>query len=108
MKAFIEKMFNINAWTIGYRKIEDNQTELPSKKAKAKYSLIPLNDHMYYADPFVFEDNENIYLFAESMNRYRGIATISVSNASPILIPLVSAFFLNLCHSSIFLIRAVA
>lgn len=75
----INKLFYLNAWTIGYRKIEDNQTELPSKRTKAKYSLIPLNDHMYYADPFVFEDNENIYLFAESMNRYRGIATISVS-----------------------------
>ena len=75
----IDKFFYLNAWTVGYRKLENENEELPSRDKKAKYDLIPINDHIYYADPFVFEDGDDTYLFVESMNRYRGIATISVS-----------------------------
>lgn len=75
----LSKLFYLNAWTVGYRKLENENEELPSREHKAKYDLIPINDHMYYADPFVFEDGDETFLFVESMNRYRGIATISVS-----------------------------
>ena len=75
----LSKLFYLNAWTVGYRKLENENEELPSRNKKAKYDLVPLNDHIYYADPFVFEDGNDTYLFVESMNRYRGIATISVS-----------------------------
>ena len=79
INKLLHKLFYLNAWTVGYREIEDGITEIPSRDNKAKYELIHLSDHMYYADPFVFEDGDNTYLFVESMNRYRGIATISVS-----------------------------
>lgn len=79
--SIFRKLFYLNAWAIGYREITKD-VSLPSKKNKGQYSVIKLNDHMYYADPFVFEDNEKTYLFAESMNRYRGKATISVSEYS--------------------------
>lgn len=75
----LSKLFYLNAWTVGYRKLENENEELPSRNKKAKYDLVPLNDYIYYADPFVFEDGNDTYLFVESMNRYRGIATISVS-----------------------------
>lgn len=74
-----EKMFILNAWTIGYREIEDNRSSLPSQNERAQYRAVKINDHMYFADPFVFEDGKDVYLFAESMNRYRGIASISVA-----------------------------
>ena len=79
IRKLIDKLFYLNAWTVGYRKIEDGITELPTTDNKAKYELIPLTDFKYYADPFIIEDNDDIYLFAESMNRFRGIASISVS-----------------------------
>ncbi len=75
----LSKLFYLNAWTVGYRKLENENEELPSRNKKVKYDLVPINDHMYYADPFVFEDGDDTYLFVESMNRYRGIASISVS-----------------------------
>ena len=80
--GILNTLFYRNSWTIGYRKIVDQDTPIPSLNNKADYNLIPLNDHMYYADPFIVEDGEYVYLFAESMNRYRGIGTISVSEFS--------------------------
>lgn len=74
----IDKLFSYNAWGIGYRLIDTNDP-LPMGEEKIRYETIPICDHMYYADPFVVESDGHTYLFVESMNRYRGRGTISVS-----------------------------
>lgn len=76
-KKIIRKLFYLNAWNIGYRTINDDS--LPINDVKIKYKLLPTTDSKYYADPFVFKYNNDIYLFAEYMNRYSGKGTIAVS-----------------------------
>ena len=78
-KAF-NKLFVNNAWTIGYRKISSQHVDVPEDNSEKKeYKMLPVSDRYYYADPFVYEDGSNVYLFAEMMDRHRGIGTIAVS-----------------------------
>lgn len=66
-----------NTWQVGYRLV-DTDFDLPINK-NISYQLIPLSDGKYYADPFVFKKGDDVYIFAEYMNRYYGKGTIAVS-----------------------------
>lgn len=80
MNRIIEKAFYLNAWGIGWRRIgADSQTNLPINEKRVNYITLPVTDRYYYADPFIFEEDNNVYLFAECMDRYRGKGSISVS-----------------------------
>lgn len=77
MRQIIDKLFYLNAWSIGWRQINNN-SGLPIENI-VKYQTISVNDSWYYADPFIIECDDGIYLFVESMFRYRGKGTISVA-----------------------------
>lgn len=77
MGRLVDKFFYLNAWSVGWRHINDT-SHVPIKEI-TKYHTISVNDYMYYADPFIIENSDGVYLFVESMNRYRGKGTISVA-----------------------------
>lgn len=79
MNKTLNKLFFLNAWGIAWRKLDDRNDSLPIGNNCKIYNTLPSEDRFYYADPFVVEDGLDVYLFAESMDRYRGKGTISVS-----------------------------
>lgn len=80
MNFLTRKLFISNAWTIGFRAIGADDEPVPGVDvSKASYQILPINDENYYADPFIFECEQGTFLFAEHMDRVRGIGSIAVS-----------------------------
>lgn len=79
MNKIIQKLFINNAWTVGIRKIDRNTLIPTDDNETVKYMTLKIRDRYYFADPFVVEDGDNVWLFVEEMDRMRGIGTIAVS-----------------------------
>lgn len=75
----IHKLFYLNFWAIGYRKISNADDILPCGENIISYQIIPVPKNLSCADPFVFEYEGKIFLFAETLNPYRGKGVISVA-----------------------------
>lgn len=74
----VRKLFYYSSWQIAYRTINSN-SKLPINDNKILYNLIPISDSKHYADPFIFKQDNTVYLFAECMDRFQGKGTIAVS-----------------------------
>ncbi|MBE6927929.1 MAG: hypothetical protein E7467_05510 [Ruminococcaceae bacterium] len=73
----IQKLFYDPAWSIGYRFLKDDM--LPSSKSKPEYHTIRASRTKWYADPFVFHDGDNVYLFVEVKEIWTDKAVLGVS-----------------------------
>ncbi len=80
MMSIIHNLFVQNSWSIAWRQLDDDSRNVfPIGTAKVRYTAYKESEHCYFADPFIIENENGVYLFVESMNRYRGKGTISVS-----------------------------
>lgn len=78
LTKIIKILFKKEIYAIGYRINSDNDefkihSEIP-------YQIIPPEKNEWYADPFLFSYNNEIYLFAEVMNYSDGKGSIGVLN----------------------------
>ncbi len=79
-RRIIERNFYAPVWNIGFRVLDESNAEvLPCGENRVKYKTIKIGESMHFADPFLFENDGKIYLFAESLNRYRNRGTLAVS-----------------------------
>lgn len=80
MPRLIQKLFYYNSWTIAWRMIDEKTREsLPIAGNRISYKLFREKESCFYADPFIVEDGNEVFLFVESLNRWHGKGTISVS-----------------------------
>ena len=78
MPKLFDKLFAFNDWGIAFRPINAG-TPLPIGKELCRYMTVKIPKWHYYADPFLFANEGDLYLFAEHMDRKRGIGTIAVA-----------------------------
>lgn len=59
LHKMIKKMFYEDIWFLAYRKIDEN-----------KYTLIKSSKRYWYADPFLFKHNNEVFIFCEVYDRF--------------------------------------
>lgn len=65
-------------WCIGYRRYSDSDTAADGKESK-KFDLIEASARYWYADPFLFEKDNRLYLFVEMFDNTTEVGMIGCS-----------------------------
>lgn len=92
-KAFYEQK-----WVCAYRVLHDEG--LPCREEKYKYKVIDVPSRYWIADPFLFEENGEVYVFCELMDRYKSKAVIGAKRIAPEEDRKINAIYEFDCHTS--------
>lgn len=74
----LQYLFSDDTYIVGCREISSDNT-LPSTDRKKSYHFLMPTINYWYADPFLYEENEKVYVFVEAYNLWRAKGEIGVT-----------------------------
>lgn len=78
IRSYMNQVMVENYWILAYRR-KSAQEDLVLNDRQVKFRLFPENRRYWYADPFLFEQEGQTYLFFERYDRWSGKGEIAYS-----------------------------